>query len=459
MRRITIILLLVFSPSMVLSQNIKGEFSNLPNQPLKLMGYNNFETYVIDSTQTDSEGQFSLNYSNKDYGMGYLKSTGEQKFYVALSDETSILNGTDFEDMDALDIQKGSENKSMYQYALTQPKRDQVLSAWHYLDKMYKESGDIFKGHLSAKKAIANEIGLLEEEAEAFIANMPEDQYMKWYLPLRSLLSSVGNVARNRPERITTTLIELRAIDYTEERLSKSGLLYDAIFNHVWFIENSSGPLGQVFKDLNLSIDIMADQLKNNDERFNLVMEKMFEIMEERSLFSSSEYLAEKLLQSDDCGCLNPQLQKKLERYGKMAKGQTAPDIEFSNYTYYPEGVSAKSLKSLEADYKLVVFAAGWCPHCRESMPKIEENYKHWKDKGVEVVFVSLDENPKDFASFAGPLPFVSTTDYKKWEGKAVKDYQVYATPSYFMLDKDLKILIRPKSVEHAKAWIETYVN
>jgi thiol-disulfide isomerase/thioredoxin len=457
MRRITIILLLVFSPLMVLSQSIQGEFSNLPNQPLKLMGYDNFETYVIDSTQTDAQGKFSLNYSGKDYGMGYLKSSGEQIFYVALNDESTKLKGTDFEVSEALDIQKGSENKSLYQYALTQPKRDQVLSAWHYLDNMYKDS-DTFKEHLLAKKAISNEISLLQAETKAFIANMPDDQYMKWYLPLRSLLSSVGNVARNRPERIPTTLIELRAIDYTEERLSKSGLLYDAIFNHIWFIENSSGPLEQVFKDLNLSIDIMADQLKNNDERFNLVMEKMFEIMEERSLFSSSEYLAEKLLQSDDCGCLNPQLQKKLERYGKMAKGQTAPDIVFSDYTYYPEGVSATSLKSLEADYKLVVFAAGWCPHCRESMPKIEENYKQWKDKGVEVVFVSLDDNPRDFAGFAGPLPFVSTTDYKKWEGKAVEDYQVYATPSYFMLDKDLEILIRPKSVEHAKAWIETYV-
>jgi len=458
MRRITIVLLFVFTPLMVLSQSIKGEFSNILNQPLKLMGYDNFETYVIDSTQTDAQGKFSLNYAAKDYGMGYIKSSGEQVFILALSSENTTLNGSNFEALKALDIKKGSENKSMYEYFLAQPVRDQVLSAWHYLNNMYKDS-DTFKNHLSTKKAIAEEISLLEEETEAFITDMPEDQYMKWYLPLRSLLSSVGNVARNRPERIPTTLIELRAIDYTEERLSKSGLLYDAIFNHVWFIENTSNPMSQVFKDLNLSIDIMADQLKNNDERFNLVMEKMFEIMEERSLFSSSEYLAEKLLQSDDCGCLNPQLQKKLERYGKMAKGQTAPDIEFSNYTYYPEGVSAKSLKSLEEDYKLVVFAAGWCPHCREVMPKIEENYKHWKDKGVEVIFVSLDNNPKDFAKFAAPLPFISTTDYKKWEGKAVEDYQVYATPSYFMLDKDLEILIRPKSVEHAKAWIETFVN
>jgi hypothetical protein len=70
---------------------------------------------------------------------------------------------------------------------------------------------------------------------------------------------------------------------------------------------------------------------------------------------------------------------------------------------------------------------------------------------------VSLDDNPKDFAKFAAPLPFISTTDYQRWDGKAVEDYQVYATPSYFILDKDLKILIRPKSVEHIQSWINAY--
>jgi thiol-disulfide isomerase/thioredoxin len=454
MKTKTIFWILVFLPFIVLSQNIQGEFSQLSNQPVKLIGFDNFETYVIDSTTTDVQGKFSLDFSSKDHGMGYLKSTAEQPLILALDKSEIILKGTDFKAIEDFTVEKGEESRWFYTYAIAHPKREQALSAWLFLEKKYEEE-ELFQSHMAAKKAIDIEISHLKAENEQFIADLPEDSYMKWYLPLRSLLSSVGNVAQNIPERIPETLQQLRAIDYTEEKLDKSGLFYDAIFNHIWFIENSSGPLEQVFKDLNLSIDIIAEQLKGHDERFNLVMEKMFEILEERSLFTSSEYLAEKLLNSDDCGCLNPQLQKKLERYGKLAQGQTAPDILFTKFTYFPEGVSAKSLKDINAGYKLVVFAAGWCPHCRETMPKIVAKYEDWKNKGVEVVFVSLDETPQDFAKFAGPLPFISTTDYKKWEGQAVQDYQVYATPSYFMLDKNLKILIRPKSVEHIQSWIE----
>lgn len=454
MKSIKNLIALILLPISVFAQTLQGEFSELPNQPVKLVSYNNFDTYVIDSTQTDAQGKFSLNYKAKDYGMGYISSVGDQSLILMIDEDAPVFKGTHFKAMETLKVEKGQENQWFTEYAIAHPKREQALSAWRFLKQKYAQD-KTFQSHVTAKKAIDAEIIHLKKEDNQFIADLPEDSYMKWYLPLRSLLSNVGNVAQNVPERIPETLQQLRAIDYTDERLNKSGLFYDAIFNHIWFIENSSGALDQVFKDLNTSIDIIAEQLKDDDERFNLVMEKLFEILEERSLFTSSEYLAEKLLNSDDCGCLNPQLQKKLERYGKLAQGQTAPDINFTDYTYYPEGISAKSLKAIDADYKLVVFAAGWCPHCTEAMPKIVENYEGWKAKGVEVIFVSLDENARDFAKFAGPLPFVSTTDYQKWEGQAVEDYQVYATPSYFMLNRDLEILIRPKSVEHINSWIE----
>jgi thiol-disulfide isomerase/thioredoxin len=454
----TTLLLLVFLPCFALSQSLQGKFSELSHQPVKLVGFNHFETYVIDSTTTDARGKFILNFSSKDHGMAYLKSNAGQSLTLALQNSDVILKGKGFKDIEDLTVEKGQENRWFYTYAKSHPKREQVLSAWRYLKKKYKEE-ELLQSHISAKKAIDLEIAHLKSGDGQFIAALPDHSYMKWYLPLRSLLSSIGNIAQNIPERIPETLQQLRAIDYSEEKLDKSGLFNDVIFNHIWFIENSSGALEQVFKDLNLSIDIIAGQLKNDDERFNLVMEKMFEILEERSLFTSSEYLAEKLLNSDACGCLNPQLQKKLERYGKMAKGKIAPDIRFTEYTYFPDGVYAKSLEGLDAEFKLVVFAAGWCPHCVEAMPEVSGYYPELKKKNIEVVLVSLDDNPEDFARFAAPLPFISTTDYQKWSGQAVADYQVYGTPSFFMLDNDLKIIQKLKDVEHLKAWVEWNFN
>lgn len=142
-----------------------------------------------------------------------------------------------------------------------------------------------------------------------------------------------------------------------------------------------------------------------------------------------------------------------------MKKGNTAPDIRFGQYTYFPEGMKATSLKEINASYKVVVFAAGWCGHCREQIPELMEHYPAWKDKAIEMVLVSLDENTADFANFTGALPFVSTTTLKKWDTKAAQDYHIYATPTYFLLDKDLKIILKPKNLAHLNAYVQQLKN
>jgi hypothetical protein len=88
-------------------------------------------------------------------------------------------------------------------------------------------------------------------------------------------------------------------------------------------------------------------------------------------------------------------------------------------------------------------------------VPQITQLYEKWRQAGVEVVLVSLDENATDFARFAAPFPFISTTDFMKWEGKAVKDYYVFGTPTFYLLDEKRTIVLRPNSVKQIDAWVD----
>ena len=74
--------------------------------------------------------------------------------------------------------------------------------------------------------------------------------------------------------------------------------------------------------------------------------------------------------------------------------------------------------------------------------------YQKWKKYGVEVVFVSLDEDSEIFKKLASPLPFISISDYQKWESPIVKSYHVFATPTIYLLDQKRKILLRPNSAK-----------
>jgi thioredoxin-related protein len=49
---------------------------------------------------------------------------------------------------------------------------------------------------------------------------------------------------------------------------------------------------------------------------------------------------------------------------------------------------------------------------------------------------------------------FPQVCGFKQWESPVAKDYKVTQTPTLFILDKDKKIVLKPKSAREAQNWI-----
>jgi thiol-disulfide isomerase/thioredoxin len=195
-------------------------------------------------------------------------------------------------------------------------------------------------------------------------------------------------------------------------------------------------------------------------DRFNEITDYLFKLLEKRSLFGSSEYLALKVLNELSC-TVNNDLAAQLESYRAMKKGNTAPDIIFDMDVFAPGYTTDRSpqkLSDLTSKYTLVVFGASWCDACTQELTHIVGLYPKWKNQGVEVVFVSLDENPIAFKDFSATFPYISLCDYQKWQSPVVKAYHVFATPTLFLLDNEQKILLKPNSVHQMDAWLD-YLN
>jgi len=454
-KSILLLLLAISSQSTSYSQSVGGILTLLPNEEIRLEGYDGFKTYIINQTSTDSSGYFRIEYSSSDHGMGFLISADDKAYHVILCGEDIVINGEALSLTETLITITGQENQWFEQYAQQHLRREQALSAWQYLEKIYRFDS-LFSSQVQTKNAIYQEIFRIRSEDETFLAALPDESYVSWLLPMRKLLSSVSIVAQFRPEEIPATRAALRGIQYDDPRLYKSGLLRDAIDSHVWFIENSSGSLDSVFSKLNLSIDIILSQLLHEEKKYNEITDYLFNLLEKRSLFAAAEHLSLRVLEETSC-TVDEMLAQKLEGYRKLKKGNIAPDITFGPHTYYPVHISARSLKDIKAKYKVVVFAAQWCVHCRDAMPKLSALYPEWKEKGIEVVLISLDESVIEFALLAGPLPFVATCDYLKWESPPVKDYHVFGTPTYYVLKEDLEIVLKPTSVEQMDAYFKFY--
>jgi thiol-disulfide isomerase/thioredoxin len=434
---------------------ITGEFPPLARQQVRLVGFEGFGIYTIDSTTVSEKGHFALRYTSRDRGMGYLAAIDNNAYFVVLASEDIQLKGEVFSAPESVVCLSGKENQLFAQYAAEYPKRQQALSAWEYLKKIY-QADSLFKKSREAYKDIEIEIQRINKEDKDFLGNLDPQSYVSWYLPTRKLVSSVSNVAQYKTEEIPSTLVAFRKLDYTDNRLYKSGLYKDVIDNHYWLLENMGQPLDTVFKEMNISTDYLISNLSNDEKKFNEIIKYLFDLLEQHSLFQSSEYLAIKALTQNSC-TLNNDLARQLESYRAMKKGNTAPDIEFTG-DIVKNGTVIKTptrLSEIEAAYTVVVFGAGWCPKCVEELSQVPQLYEKWKSKGVEVVFVSLDTEAISYQNFTKTFPFISICDYKKWETPSAKDYYIFATPTFFLLDSNQKIVLRPNSVGQIDAWVD----
>ena len=440
----------------LVSQTIIGNCSLLKNQSIKLEGFNGLKTYPISSSTLDEKGNFKLTYSKADYGVGYLMSADEKPLFVILSGEDIEVVGASLSNIETIKITKGQENKWFEQYAKEHPLREQALSAWAYLEKIYTQDA-LFAVQEHPIKNIQTEKLRIKAEDAAFLAKLPKESYVSWFLPARKWVSSVSTVAQYRPNEIPSSIAAFRALDYTDQRLYKSGLFKDAIESHFWLLENCGKSLDSVFIEMQHSIDAMMINLVIDEKKLNEVTDFLFDLLERHSLFQASEYLALKVLNEVSC-TIDNDLAKQLETYRAMKKGNTAPEILFEGDNYAP-GYAVnnfpKKLSDLNSSYTVVVFGASWCPKCTEELPEIAKHYSKWKAQGVEVVYVSLDENKEMFKNFTSIFPFISFCDYQKWNSTAAKDYYVFGTPTMYLLNDKREILLRPNSVSQMDAWVD----
>lgn len=95
--------------------------------------------------------------------------------------------------------------------------------------------------------------------------------------------------------------------------------------------------------------------------------------------------------------------------------------------------------------YVLVDFWASWCPPCRADMPLLVKAYAKYKNKGFEIVGVSLDNEKEKWEKGIKDLKIIwpQMSDLKGWESELSDAYGVSSIPSTVLLDKEGKIIAK----------------
>jgi thiol-disulfide isomerase/thioredoxin len=439
------------------AQTLTATFPSMAGELVRFGTFQGIQSRTLDSVKVGQSGNFSFSFKPDKPAIGYLITAENKPYFLILDKNERIrLQGGHLSYSESVQILEGQQNQAFATYAVQHPRREQALSAWGYLEKIYTLDS-LFAVQSVPTMAIQSEKVRIKQEDQAYLEALNPSWYVRWYLPMRRLVSDVSTIAQYRTEEIPATITAFRTLDYTDERLYRSGLLKDAIESHFWLLENSGRSLDSVYLEMKVSIDSMMLFLVKNESRLNEVTDYLFDLLERHSLFQASEYLALKVLNESSC-TLNSDLAKQLETYRAMKKGNVAPDISFDKNLKSALVPLPKKLSDLQCTYTLIVFGASWCETCKQEVPKIASLYPKWKAKGLEVVFISLDETKEAFEQFVTPFPFTSYCDYGKWNSKVAADYYVFGTPTMFLLDPKRSIVLRPNSIPQMDAWVDWYL-
>lgn len=440
------LLIALFIQVALQAQTFAGTLTDHRLQEMTLEGFDNYDTVELGKARADSLGNFSLDYP-KDYtGMALLKTENQNNLVLLLGGDRVRVQGTHITETDKMVFNK-SQNKTFFSYAMEQSNRRNALNAWKYLDKLYGKS-KTFEEQIKIKKAITEEIQRLKNREQTLMNGLPKESYLRWFIPYRTFLQEMPTIIRTETERIPESITLFRTTDFNHPNWASSGILQEFIEKHYFMLENSAGTAAEKQEKMNQSSRYLIENLYTNPLVLNLVVEKLFNFLEERSLYIASEFLATQVLNGAQCE-IQEKTANKLEKYRNLKVGSKAPDIQLS---------TTQKLSDYNGPL-LLVFGKSDCSHCREEAIELLKYHEEWKrEKKTEVVYISLDTDKETFAQAYQNAPWSTFCDFKGWKSKAAMDYHVWGTPSYFLLDKDMTILAHINSVEHAKVWIDTMV-
>ena len=122
--------------------------------------------------------------------------------------------------------------------------------------------------------------------------------------------------------------------------------------------------------------------------------------------------------------------------------GQPFPDVTLKTPDDQPISISDFAGKG---KYVLLDFWAAWCGPCRVENPHVVQLYKRYKDKGFEIIGISLDRGKAEWveAIKKDNLTWPQMSDLKYFESNAAQLYSVNSIPHTVLLDKDGKIIAK----------------
>jgi peroxiredoxin len=130
------------------------------------------------------------------------------------------------------------------------------------------------------------------------------------------------------------------------------------------------------------------------------------------------------------------------DSFGTELSGLIRVGMEAPTFTAADFKGNMIDLSKYKGNMAIIVFWSTWCEPCVQEFPKIQQLYQTFKEKGVQFIGISLDDDIGDLKGFVEQekIPWPQIFDGKRWKGTLPSLYHIQAIPTLFVLDREHKV-------------------
>lgn len=442
MRKRLILILLAASPVLAAQPfTVKGTVHGLSDRTIHLLSYYGERTFVIDSARADTAGMFRFDLPEKTPPGLYRVRIGKEGYIDLILNREDVEFSTRIEHPgDSLRILKSEENRVYYDFILRDSKAQAKLGLLQQVLDYYPDRDDYYA--FTAKEYEMVQKGLAKIRDAAY-----KEHPGSYAARLIRLYSAPFLEASFTPEIRMAYLRQhfFDQTDFNDTSLLRSPAFSNKAISYLALYSNNRLAQKQLEAEFIKAVTVTLSAASVNAEVYKFLLDYLITGFDKYHFEEVITYMAENF--SDPSACEDEDrksaLQKKLETYRKIAVGNPAPDFELPD----PQGNPVK-LSAVDAEYTLVIFYSGECSHCEEMMPKVKAIYDRQSPKRIEILAVSLDTDRQAWTDYLKTQGFnwINLCDFKGFDSPAADGYNIYATPTMFLLNRDKIILAKPIS-------------
>lgn len=434
--------------------------TNLPDQLIYLAAYHKASYTIIDSVlsvngsfyftspSVQHPGTYRIYFGHPDFNS---HDAVERQFIEFLWWKESFSIYADYQKIStSVVFDNSAENDLLGEFREYETRYEDKMGAMYPLIDRYPADDEFFM------KA-GDHFLTLQKERDDFIVNLTgkhPDLYASVLInAYRSLILEPDLKGRERLEFLRYHFFDKSPIDQPD--LIFSPVYNYKIIDYLSLYRDQTNTFYQQEDAFIEATDIIMSNVSGDTDLRSFVVEYLLDGYNSFQMERVQTYIADNYVDETCTTDVVELAKQRVEGYRKMEIGELAADFKVRDIQN-----REVTLSKLNSDYTVVIFWASECEHCLRMMPGIQEWYLTDRPENVEVVAISIDTIKANWISVVNQmqLPWINAHEPLGWQGKSASDYNVYATPTIFILDRKRVILAKPLTFRELKRSVEGLV-